>query len=222
MKQVSAMKYFLLLSLSLFLMLTSSCSTDDEQDNYPEFELQTPDEFADEDYEIYNLFIEQYNKPKIVILQESLFNSSINEMVNYTAEDFGLKSHWKSIYPDFDSALLIRLEEVNRESKFFGPKFNEAEKSIILITEEELNYISEMTPKGNEYFDSFWNFYYDKYPDSQGYLSLSLISYNSLKDQAVIEFANSCGGLCGDYGLAYLRKVNGVWQLADVRILVMS
>ncbi|MDP5045440.1 MAG: hypothetical protein NWQ06_10740 [Leeuwenhoekiella sp.] len=217
------MNYFKYTILFLLIILNTGCSKDDNVDDFPEFELSTPDEFSDEDYKVYSSFLEQYNTPNVVVSQESSEENFASAFTETTEDDFWVKKNLESRYPDFEASLFTKLIEVNLKTKFFDDKFSVNNKMITLITEPELTYISELS-KTNTYenLEGFWDYFYKIHPQSQGYVSLSLISYSENKDQAVFEIWNACGGLCGDGGFVYCRKENGVWTFIDAFLLVAA
>ncbi len=57
-----------------------------------------------------------------------------------------------------------------------------------------------------------WKSFYEKYPDSGGYMELSAVGFNADKTVAVVYTAHFCGGLCGGGGFEVLEKKDGRWQ----------
>ena len=57
-----------------------------------------------------------------------------------------------------------------------------------------------------------WKSFYEKYPDSGGYMELSAVGFNADKTVAVVYTAHFCGGLCGGGGFEVLEKKDGKWQ----------
>jgi hypothetical protein len=41
-----------------------------------------------------------------------------------------------------------------------------------------------------------WDGFYQKYPDSGGYMFLSAVGFDAPKQRAMVYMAGSCGGLC--------------------------
>ena len=57
-----------------------------------------------------------------------------------------------------------------------------------------------------------WKQFYERYPDSGGYLQVSAVGFNAEKTIAVVYTAHGCGGLCGGGGFSVLEKKDGKWQ----------
>lgn len=58
-------------------------------------------------------------------------------------------------------------------------------------------------------FESYWESFYKKYPNSSGVLFFSQVGLNDRHDQAFVYVARTCGGLCGGGEYVLLNKVNG-------------
>ncbi|PHQ27808.1 hypothetical protein [Leeuwenhoekiella nanhaiensis] len=216
------MKYLQLLSLSLFLMLTSSCSTDDEPDDYPEFELQTPDEFSQEEYELYSLFLEEWSGLNDIVVEQKTSAWVSNYIINSDSDN--QRNDLNTRFEGYDTQLLADQVEINTTPLFLDNRFSIAAKKVSLISQEELDYIQENAPDKNAPGDDipFWNYFHQIYPNSQGFISLSRISFNETNDQALFEYSSGCGSLCGYGGLVYFRKENGVWKLIEIALLFIS
>ena len=64
-----------------------------------------------------------------------------------------------------------------------------------------------------------WDGFYQKYPDSGGYMFVSAVGFDAPKQRAMVYMAHGCGGLCGGGTYHFLEKTGGVWRrarLADV------
>jgi hypothetical protein len=56
-----------------------------------------------------------------------------------------------------------------------------------------------------------WNGFYNRYPNSGGWIELSAVGFNPSKTIAVVYAGHSCGGLCGGGMFHILQKVDGKW-----------
>lgn len=56
-----------------------------------------------------------------------------------------------------------------------------------------------------------------KYPNNLGYFVVSHIGLNLKKTEALLYIDHFCGGLCGGGEYILVRKVDGVWRVADER-----
>ena len=61
-----------------------------------------------------------------------------------------------------------------------------------------------------------WDGFYKRYPDSGGFLTVSAVGFDRLKQRAMVYMAHSCGSLCGGGTHHLLEKVEGVWREAHV------
>ena len=58
-----------------------------------------------------------------------------------------------------------------------------------------------------------WSFFYDRYPNSYGYINLSPVGFNSAGDEAFLFTSRSCGYLCAEGWNVLLRKAPGGWRI---------
>jgi hypothetical protein len=77
-----------------------------------------------------------------------------------------------------------------------------------LISREELNNISQGSGRS---VVGFWEHFYQRYPGSGGYTSLSAVGFNSTRTEALVYVAHRCGSLCGSGEYVFLQKQNGQW-----------
>jgi len=59
-----------------------------------------------------------------------------------------------------------------------------------------------------------WNDFYQRYPDSGGFITLSPVGFNNSKTLAIVYTGSSCGGLCGRWRFHLLEKIKGKWKEA--------
>ncbi len=162
-----------------------------------EFSLDILDDL---DYEIYSLILDERfpNIDEFTIRQETTpwFELYTNSTFEY------LNSLW-----DADSSVFIDYISKNEAIHYLDSnKFKVAGKVVALISPEELE----------EYFDDWfhWDWFYDKYPDSNGLIVFARIGYNSDKSQAVVGFE-----LVGTHGAGYLvylaKNDNNEWEIIE-------
>ncbi len=77
------------------------------------------------------------------------------------------------------------------------------DKPYDMITSDELK--SSFEQEG-------WKTFYEKHPDTGGWIELSAIGFNKDKTIAVVYMGHSCGGLCGGGGFHVLQKKEGKWK----------
>lgn len=56
-----------------------------------------------------------------------------------------------------------------------------------------------------------WKDFYEKYPESGGYIMMSAVGFNADKSLAIVYVGHSCGGLCGGGYYHFLNKIDGKW-----------
>ncbi len=82
-----------------------------------------------------------------------------------------------------------------------------------LVSQDELIDISQKSTRDPL---AFWREFYQRYPNSGGYTSVSAVGFNSAKTQALVYVAHRCGGTCGSGGYVFLQKRNGQWAGKNV------
>ena len=60
-----------------------------------------------------------------------------------------------------------------------------------------------------------WEGFYQRYPDSGGWMELSAVGFNVNKTVAVVYMGHYCGALCGGGGFHVLEKKDGKWVALD-------
>jgi hypothetical protein len=81
----------------------------------------------------------------------------------------------------------------------------EIDKSYEMVSSEEIDTIF------NTEGIAGWKTFYERHPDSGGWIELSAVGFNPSKTIAVVYAGHSCGGLCGGGTFHILQKVNGKW-----------
>jgi hypothetical protein len=60
-----------------------------------------------------------------------------------------------------------------------------------------------------------WDGFYQRFPDSGGWIELSAVGFNVDKTVAVVYMGHHCGPLCGGGGFHVLEKKDGKWVALD-------
>lgn len=68
----------------------------------------------------------------------------------------------------------------------------------------------------------WWTDYYRKYPNSQGFLSLSRVGFSTDGKQAVFYANNGCGGKCGTGTYVVMEKVDLSWKVVKEILIWVS
>lgn len=58
-----------------------------------------------------------------------------------------------------------------------------------------------------------WEGFYEKYPRSSGFITLSRVGYNKARDQALVHFSRWQGVMSGSGYLVFLTRVNDTWSV---------
>jgi hypothetical protein len=67
-----------------------------------------------------------------------------------------------------------------------------------------------------------WSAFFEKYPDSGGYVTFSRVGFNGSGTQALVYVVRMCGGLCGSGCYVFLEKKGGAWQTQRWLVLWLS
>jgi len=64
-----------------------------------------------------------------------------------------------------------------------------------------------------------WEEYFSSYPNSGGYLAVSVVGFDYTRTRAMVYMEHHCGPLCGGGRYHFLRKVDGRWQETSVPLV---
>lgn len=67
-----------------------------------------------------------------------------------------------------------------------------------------------------------WDFFYKKYPDSQGITTLSRVGFNIDKTKALVYFGTQSDGLAGTGYYVILQKEINRWKIVKKQMLWIS
>jgi hypothetical protein len=115
--------------------------------------------------------------------------------------------------PALEAVTLNSFREVNAHPANFHPLFRLPVKCE-LVDKREFDRIFE---KGG-----WWKDYYKKYPDSQGFLTLSRVGFNPDDDQALFYASNGCGGKCGTGSYVVMQRIGPNWRILKEIIIWIS
>jgi len=79
-------------------------------------------------------------------------------------------------------------------------------KPYEMVSDEEIANIFKLDGSAG------WKTYYERHPNSGGWIELSAVGFNPSKTIAVVYAGHSCGGLCGGGTFHILQKVDGKWM----------
>jgi hypothetical protein len=87
--------------------------------------------------------------------------------------------------------------------------------SVSYIVVPKADIMAFFTPLSIQRLDG-WKHFYERYPDSAGFLALSAVGFDADRTKAIVYIAHSTNYLGGEYSYHLLRKVGGSWQ--DTRV----
>jgi hypothetical protein len=76
--------------------------------------------------------------------------------------------------------------------------------------------------KNNNGTEEYWKKFYEKFPESGGYVWLSNVGYNKVRDQALVYFVHWCGTLCGTGHYIQLNKSGTEWKVETIAMIWVS
>lgn len=101
--------------------------------------------------------------------------------------------------------VMSAFERVNQQPKLLLRKLT-IEKPYKLVPKSAIaEAFKDGTLKG-------WAAFYDRFPESGGYLDVSAVSFNADKTQALVYIGHECGNLCGGGTYHLLEKNGGKWE----------
>jgi hypothetical protein len=105
-------------------------------------------------------------------------------------------------------------EVSNAESYQLDDQFD-LEQRYTLFSIEEHDEVFASGPDG-------WEELHKRYPDSDGYITLSKVGFDPGMSQALVYMAYGCGPTCGIGDLYYLVKSGDTWAIQSVTLLWIS
>lgn len=160
---------------------------------------------------------EEYNVVESVLCD---YTNNCIDFIQLSQESLSYDENFKSSLESYNQYLAsissptIPIESyktLNDSSFYWGDLYSVQPN---LISKEELFcYFREDLEKG-------WNYYYDNFKDSRGYLMFGrpLI----IEDKAFVEYAHYCGSLCGYGNFVILIKENEQWIVKETIFLWIS
>jgi hypothetical protein len=158
----------------------------------------TPDEYA-----VYNAVIEAKHRRYARAGKDLVVISNRTFVYKLSPKTLDETLKWASDHTPGGIApeLVESLERQNAQSHEISDLFSLNVKHV-LVTEDEINNLM----KGGE-----WELFYDKYPKSQGIISLSRVGFDASKTQALVYFGNPTSATSGGGAYILLEKKGGTW-----------
>ncbi len=154
----------------------------------------------------------EYEVYSSVILSRN-YSQSVNKIVIHQltynptwCDTFGCFQNFKNYPLKNDSMLVDDFKNKNAKAYKLENKFS-IPQTVILISREELNKIFH-NEKG-------WDAFYEKYPNSSGYIQISRVGFNSNQTQAILYFDYHYDMVWGEGYLIFLTKGEGKWIVKE-------
>ena len=132
-------------------------------------------------------------------------------------EGFGKRENWT----DVQNRLKPLQDETFSDYEARNKDGDEISKSLDLpikytfINKGEIDAIFKSNSDG-------WKRFYEKYPDSGGFIGFSHVGFNKSKTQALVYFDHSCGNLCASGHYILLNKTADGWSVVENTMLWIS
>lgn len=190
------------------------------------FALEAFGQQSSEDYRVYDAVIRHMFAGDIVAFDT---RASVKEVVirDQTNTDFAFskkKENWDQIKIRLRNQLtdeVIADFELKQKSPIQLTRSFAQTPKFTFISQKEYDTIFDA--KGD--FDrqaKNWSKFYEKYPDSGGYILLSNVGYNKMKDEALVYFVHWCGTLCGTGHYVLVEKVDEKWEVWKKEMIWIS
>lgn len=160
---------------------------------------------------------EEYAVYSTVLSDERYINDRVKAVI-IVDQTFGYPSTGeKELFPQFESSLRERMPELSqttftdylskiRATRNLESLFNLKVKTVLISQKEVESVFSEHSMDG-------WGLIFEKYPESEGLITLSAVGFNPEMTQALVHVGIGCGGLCGVGSFFLLHKDNGLWKV---------
>jgi hypothetical protein len=157
---------------------------------------------SEEEYEIYSSVIKQlYVEPntKHVMIEERTFRYDFS-----VEDDEPWREKKKGVNIDVSAADDYEIK--NSRQWLLNKNSFKLPAKTSLITDLDLKAIFH-----GRWGELQWINYYRRFPDTDGFVMLSRIGFNSEHTQALMYVGSRCGPGCGDIHFILMEKVNGAW-----------
>jgi len=198
------MKASLLVLFSIFMFLSIP------QKVFPRFvsdKSESSESEVDEAYKVYSVFLSNRN-PAVIV------NPTSSNRLESTSE-----GNHKVLIDKLSPLSEETLKDYNHENGSTHKLENRfsGKAKVIFVTNEEISNLFK--EKGVQ---AGWEAFYEKYPQSHGFVRFSGVGFNSSKNQALVYVASSCGGRCGQGVYYLLEKVSNEWKIKKDHMVWIS
>ena len=169
---------------------------------------------TDSEYAVYSVVLKQLytsDDVRLLVIQDYTDNTSLNYSDTPERQFKYIKQH----LPKLSQETIINYKSKNRDSLSLARSFNLDISYVLLPREKFDGFAGE---KGMmEMSEAGWARFYDQYPQSAGFLSLSRIGFDRKKSQALVYVAfvrgHQSGRMWGDGSYILVLKRKGRWRV---------
>lgn len=205
---------FILITFFIFAIFSSLNCSGQVASKIETSSENVKDNFVDESYLVYSAVLENKNAVKLHVIFKDIVidNGAVAGKIKIPIDQvirnikLTLPTEYKAAFDDY------KLKN-KAASKLIGEKFLKLTESFdlqnkyILIENDDLKSIYKgENPK------NFWEAFYQKYPESGGYVSFSQVGFDIEKKHSFVYMQFYCGSLCGGGNYILLEKENGKWK----------
>jgi hypothetical protein len=144
-----------------------------------------------------------YDVYSVLLPQEHAYRTSNSTMLIQQETTLSRDQRCVSAHipPDFDTA--FRDFENAGANRFLLQRNVRSDKPYEIVPQGVIRSVMK---------EGSWEEFYQRYPGSGGYITLSIVGFNEAKDHAVVYSGSACNRRCGSWALHLLKKVDGKWQ----------
>ena len=188
-------------------IIISSCENDSDNVK-PDFQLDTPNQLTELEYEIYSLIINQdFGSYEITIYQKTSINNKDNPNDIIKSDD----------YIDIEDSTIESYYNLNSKEYVLDNRISSDNGKTSMISTNEYDYFF----KGQN-DNQNWNNFYDFHPNSFGLLQFSRIGFNKDLTQAIVSYNRSDKNGNGSFTIYYLNKTDENWEINPYMTIIAN
>ena len=188
-------KIYLLLIIGIII---SSCENDSD-DLKTDFQLETPDELTELEYELYSLILNRdFKSSDLTIYQKTSINNKDNPDNIIKSDDF----------INIEDSTIESYYNLNSKEYVLDNQISFDNGKISMISSSDYDYFfKEQNDNQN------WINFYKYFPNSFGLIQFSRIGFNNDLTQAIVNYKRSDKNGNGEFRIYYLDKIDKNWEI---------
>ena len=188
-------------------MIFSSCEND--SDNLkPEFQLESPSQLTELEYEIYSLILNRdFKSSDLTIYQKTSINNKDNPDNIIKSDDF----------INIEDSTIESYYNLNSKEYVLDNQISFDNGKISMISSSDYDYFfKEQNDNQN------WINFYKYFPNSFGLIQFSRIGFNNDLTQAIVNYKRSDKNGNGTFNIYYLTKTDENWEINIYEIIISN